>query len=117
VSTLLGGYNLYLVFTQPYVIESLAKRVAELEERVALSHLPYEGDSHGEDRFVPWRPRDEGGWIVHGHVHTAWRHRGRMINVGVDAWGCSPVEEATVAALIDDVADYARPLTAVPGRS
>jgi calcineurin-like phosphoesterase family protein len=69
-------------------------------ERVVLSHFPYEGDSQGEDRFVAWRPRDEGGWIVHGHVHTEWRRRGRMINVGVDVWDYAPVAEDTLAKLI-----------------
>ena len=67
---------------------------------VVLSHFPYEGDSHGEDRFVAWRPRDEGRWIVHGHVHNAWRHRGRMINAGVDVWDYAPVAEATLVELI-----------------
>ncbi len=79
------------------------RTTAEIElggERVALSHLPYTGDSHGEDRFVAWRPRDEGRWIVHGHVHTAWRHRGRMINVGVDVWDYAPVAEETLVKLI-----------------
>ncbi len=33
-----------------------------------------------------------------------------MINVGLDAWGCSPVEEATVAALIDDGPNDLQPL-------
>jgi calcineurin-like phosphoesterase family protein len=79
------------------------RTTAEIElggEHVTLSHFPYEGDSHGEDRFVPWRPRNEGGWIVHGHVHTAWRHRGRMINVGVDVWDYAPVAEETLVQLI-----------------
>jgi len=79
------------------------RTTAEIElggEHVTLSHFPYKGDSHGEDRFVPWRPRDEGGWVVHGHVHTAWRHRGRMINVGVDVWDYAPVAEETLLELI-----------------
>ena len=69
-------------------------------ERVALSHFPYVGDSHGADRFVAWRPPDDGGWIVHGHVHNAWRHRGRMINAGVDVWDYAPVAAETVLELI-----------------
>ena len=60
------------------------RTTAEIElggERVTLSHLPYEGDSHGEDRFVSWR-------------------RGRMINVGVDVWDYAPVAEETLVELI-----------------
>ena len=55
--------------------------------RVLLSHFPYEGD-HGEreggDRHKQWRLRDEGAWLIHGHVHDAWSRNGRQINVGVD---------------------------------
>ena len=69
---------------------------------VALSHFPYQGDSHGEDRFVEYRPEDRGGWVVHGHVHDTWRQRGRQINVGVDAWGGRPVPAEVIAGLIAD---------------
>jgi calcineurin-like phosphoesterase family protein len=70
--------------------------------RALLSHFPYAGggDSHGEDRFAQHRLPDDGGWLLCGHVHSAWRQRGRMINVGVDAWGGTPVSEAQLAELI-----------------
>src|SRR5690606_30258283 len=58
---------------------------------VVLSHFPYEGDSHGEDRHVEHRP-----------VHASWRQRGRQVNVGVDAWGGRPVAAETVAALVEE---------------
>ncbi|WP_369373744.1 metallophosphoesterase [Promicromonospora sp. Populi] len=72
------------------------------DEKVVLSHFPYQGDSHGEDRYVEYRPADQGGWVVHGHVHDTWRQRGRQINVGVDAWGGRPVPAETIAGLIAD---------------
>ncbi|MDR7385280.1 metallophosphoesterase [Promicromonospora iranensis] len=71
-------------------------------QNVVLSHFPFEGDSHGEDRFVEYRPVDRGSWVVHGHVHNTWRQRGRQINVGVDAWGGRPVPAAAIAALLAD---------------
>jgi calcineurin-like phosphoesterase family protein len=37
-----------------------------------------------EQRYPERRLSDEGGWIIHGHVHEAWRVRRKMINVGVD---------------------------------
>lgn len=67
---------------------------------VVLSHFPYDGDSHGPDRYVDHRPVDRGGWVVHGHVHREWRQRGRQINVGVDAWAGRPVALEEVAELI-----------------
>ena len=69
--------------------------------RVRAGHFPYEGDSHDEDRFTSYRPEDDGCWLLHGHVHDRWRQRGRMINVGVDAWDHRPVSEDDVVALID----------------
>lgn len=62
-----------------------------------MCHLPYRGDTvtaarpNGEERYPEWRPNDEGKWLLHGHVHEAWRQRGRMINVGVDVWNYAPV--------------------------
>lgn len=78
--------------------------VAELElddRTVRLSHFPYWGDSHAEDRFASLRPVDDGTWLLHGHVHTTWRQHAHQVNVGVDAWGGHPVAAADVIALID----------------
>lgn len=69
--------------------------------RVLLSHLPYRGDSREmPDRFPEARPADNGEWLLHGHVHDRWRQHGKMINVGVDAWGGRPVSEEQIAELI-----------------
>lgn len=80
-------------------------------ETVNVSHFPYADetlvgheDRHGEviaDRFAPWRPVDDGSWLLCGHVHGSWRQHGRMINVGVDAWGGAPVGEDALVTLID----------------
>jgi len=77
---------------------------------VHVSHFPYADpqldggeDRHGEliaDKFAQWRPVDDGSWLLCGHVHSSWRQQGRMINVGVDAWGGNPVSEDAVCALI-----------------
>lgn len=67
---------------------------------VRAGHFPYEGDSHDEDRFVRFRPDDDGSWLLHGHVHTSWRVNGRQINVGVDVWDYAPVAETVLAAII-----------------
>lgn len=67
---------------------------------VLISHFPYAGDSQDVDRYAEHRPADEGRWLLHGHVHERWRQRGRMINVGVDAWAGRPVSTTTIRALI-----------------
>lgn len=69
---------------------------------VLLSHFPYRGDSgdHTTDRYADHRPEDLGNWLLHGHTHGRWRQRGRMIDVGVDAWGGRPVSEHAIAEMI-----------------
>jgi len=59
-------------------------------------------DSHDHDRYAEQRPVDRGAWLLHGHVHERWQQRGRMINVGVDAWDYRPVSEATIRDLVAD---------------
>jgi calcineurin-like phosphoesterase family protein len=76
---------------------------------VNVSHFPYAGrddgmeDRHGHlirDKFAGFRPADDGSWLLCGHVHDSWRQKGRMINVGVDAWGGRPVGEDEIVKLI-----------------
>jgi calcineurin-like phosphoesterase family protein len=67
---------------------------------VLACHFPYFGDSGDRDRYPDARPADRGQWLLHGHVHERWRQRGRMINVGVDAWSYRPVSEAVLGGLI-----------------
>lgn len=79
---------------------------------VQVSHFPYPDpslagreDRHGRlvgDKFAEWRPVDDGGWLLCGHVHGSWRQRARQINVGVDAWGGRLVAEDTLIALIKE---------------
>jgi len=64
---------------------------------VLLSHFPYIGDSHDGDRYTAQRPVDAGLPLIHGHVHTAWGHRGREFNVGVDTNFFAPVSEKVLA--------------------
>jgi calcineurin-like phosphoesterase family protein len=68
---------------------------------VRVDHFPYRGDSQdGAERYAEHRPRDDGRWILHGHVHDRWRQSGRQVNVGVDAWGGRPVSDDTLAELL-----------------
>ena len=67
---------------------------------VLLAHFPYgsEPDHRGRD-LDAWRQPDDGVTpLLCGHVHQAWRRRGRMVNVGVDVWSYAPAHEDEVAA-------------------
>lgn len=87
--------------------------------KVMLSHFPYAADHTTDDdgqaqvRYAQHRLRDEGKWLLHGHVHQAYRIRDRGVNVGVDApgpdgtaasgWNYKPVPVHDVARLIAEV--------------
>lgn len=68
---------------------------------VNVSHFPYHDPTHNDLRYQNHRPVDDGSWLIHGHVHEKWRQKGRMINVGVDAWAGKPVNEETIIELIN----------------
>lgn len=65
-------------------------------ENVLLHHFPYRSDP--SLKFYESRPIDEGRWLIHGHVHTAWKVAGKQINVSVEAWDYAP---ASLEAIID----------------
>lgn len=72
---------------------------------VLLSHFPYDGDSHGDDRYREDRPVDEGIPLIHGHTHgketLTYSAKGTpQIHVGMDAWGFSPVSEDIILDIL-----------------
>ena len=80
---------------------------------VAVSHFPYaepsprvlasvsgEDNANSTDKFAKYRPVDNGGWLLCGHVHEKWAVQGRQVNVGIDAWGGYPVAEATIVEIV-----------------
>lgn len=42
-------------------------------------------------RYLDRRPIDKGQFLIHGHIHSTEKFRGRQIHVGVDAWDMKPV--------------------------
>lgn len=58
---------------------------------VVISHFPYFADREQPPRDLQWRLRDEGAYLIHGHLHTIKRFNGREIHVGLDAWDFAPV--------------------------
>lgn len=86
-------------------VQTMARvSVADGEEKVNLSHFPYEGD-RDEERFWEWRLRETKRTILHGHTHLPQRvsrtRRGTLqVHVGVDAWDLRPVRRSDIADLI-----------------
>lgn len=75
-------------------------------QSVLLTHMPYmeaePAEGGYQPKFAQFRPRNQGGWLVHGHVHEKWKTKDRMINVGVDVWDFYPVPLADIARLISE---------------
>lgn len=76
---------------------------------VNLSHFPYDGDSHGDDRYSDHRPHDDGYTpLIHGHTHMVDRltyssQGTAQIHVGQDAWDFTPVSEDQVIDILQDI--------------
>lgn len=73
-------------------------------QTVMMSHFPFagSGDHTREERYNRYRLSDDHqSFLIHGHVHEAWKQSGRrMLNVGVDVWDYRPVSIDTVAKWI-----------------
>lgn len=69
---------------------------------VNANHMPYLENTSGEDvRHAKFRPRDDGRWLLCGHVHEKWAQRGKMINVGVDVRNFKPMSFREIVELIN----------------
>jgi calcineurin-like phosphoesterase family protein len=78
-------------------------RISLAGVKVLLSHFPYAGDHTPEDRHAQWRLRDEGEWLLHGHVHSEHKTLAsapRQVHVGLDAWDMKPAMDRDVARLV-----------------
>lgn len=58
---------------------------------VKLHHMPYTDDHTESERYTKWRPTNEGGWLLCGHIHEKWKLKDKQLNVGVDVWDYTPV--------------------------
>ena len=73
-------------------------------QTVLLSHFPFQGagDHASTERYTRYRFPDDGSYLIHGHVHEAWKQRGpRMLNVGVDMWSYYPVPIEVISLWVE----------------
>ena len=68
---------------------------------VFISHYPFVGEEVDGRKYPGLQFVDDGQrFLLHGHVHTAWKRQKRMINVGVDVWSYAPVSEHEILKFI-----------------
>lgn len=74
-----------------------------------LCHMPYsipnEGLYEGQDKYIQWRPKDDGRILLCGHVHEKWKTKVSskgtlMINVGVDVNQYKPISIEEIGDII-----------------
>ena len=73
---------------------------------VNVSHYPYDGDSHGQDRYASERLPDDGTVLIHGHTHldqiVSFSANGSIqIHVGMDAHDFYPVSDSQIERFIE----------------
>ncbi len=68
-------------------------------EDFLVTHMPYLDDRGDRPKYDQYRPENKGQWLLHGHIHTLWKVKGRQINVGVDVWDYAPVPLETLLAI------------------
>jgi calcineurin-like phosphoesterase family protein len=87
---------------------------ASVQERMELSigdrkfllcHLPFLKEGDKDQRYPDYRPKNDGQWLLHGHIHEKWLFRNRMINVGVDRWNYYPVSESKILDLVAEISE------------
>lgn len=70
-----------------------------------LCHLPMQGNDY-DNRYSDFAPHqkyfddEKIKWLIHGHIHGAWKIKNNMLNVGVDVWNYTPVS-------LEELADFA----------
>lgn len=72
-------------------------------QKVLLNHMPYFSEEPSPEykiKYKEFRPKDEGLWLLHGHIHEKWKTREKMINVGVDVWDFYPVPITEIGKMI-----------------
>lgn len=67
---------------------------------VNMCHHPYVVLDSYDDKYAKWRPKDDGRWLLCGHVHEKWKVVDKMINVGVDVWNYKPVSVKQIEEII-----------------
>ena len=84
------------------VLESMEYEVKNSDRKLYLCHYPADNSGMYDDRFSDRRPIiPHGSWLIHGHVHTAWRIDKRQINIGVDVRNYRPLSLEEICAVID----------------
>lgn len=52
---------------------------------VLLCHFPYlDNNASGDIRYLEYRPKNQGQWLLHGHSHCHYVKHHKMIDVGID---------------------------------
>lgn len=102
-----GAHRQQRTYLEHFETVSLFARTRVGSTDVLLSHFPYQGEGQRDqaDRHVPYRLRNAGVPLIHGHTHDPSQRRTPadaetpMVHVGWDAWR-HPVHSDEIAHLL-----------------
>jgi len=100
-------------FKEVYENHKIELNNGKLRIDVLLSHFPYYPTPYArflsvikgfriDTRYLHKRIVDKGEWLLHGHIHNAWKVKARMINCGVDVWNYAPVSHDQILKIIGE---------------
>jgi calcineurin-like phosphoesterase family protein len=70
---------------------------------VQMNHFPYSLEY--DQRYQQYRPKDEGEWLIHGHLHSKYIKKGKQIDVGFDG-KLDLFSEDEIIAIMEDSRDF-----------
>ena len=70
---------------------------------VLLKHFPYSLDY--DQRYKQHRMKDEGKWLIHGHLHSAYVKNGKQIDAGIDN-NFKLLSEDDIISIMNDPRDF-----------
>jgi len=75
---------------------------------VLLHHLPYATPKEVgfDQRYLNLRPKDEGLFLLHGHLHGRYKKYKNMIDCGLDAWNLNLISEDDIIKIIESKENY-----------
>lgn len=71
--------------------------------KVLMKHFPYSLEY--DQRYRIHRPVDKGDWLLHGHLHAAYRKSNRQIDVGIDV-DFKLLSEDDIIKIMEDKRDF-----------
>lgn len=98
-----NAYKFQRLYLEAFESVQVFARRRIVGKTVMLSHFPYHADHTEPMRYLDYRLRDCGQYLLHGHTHSKNQITSPIeIHVGMDAWDLTPVPLEIIESLIGE---------------